>query len=124
MHAGRAFAGSSSMQREEQTSPEVFQRYKQKGKVPCRIILLSPMSKTSGQRQPKRMGANSKERSCGSLTRRTFLQAFLPRLPSDNQEENSSRSSLWLSRSCWRQVRSCCPSCWHSLANSLPHRTL
>src|SRR6266571_316103 len=119
MHPELGFAASSCKQREEHTSPEVFQRYKQKGKVPCRIIPLSPMSKTSGRRQAKRTVANSQERSCGSLTRRNFPQAFLPRLPPrKNQEENSSRSSPWLSRFCWRRVRSCCPSCWLSLANS------
>jgi hypothetical protein len=103
MHPEKAFAASSCKQREEHTSPEVFQRYKQKGKVPCRIIPLSQMSKTSGRRQPKRTVANSKERSCGSLTRRTFPQAFLPRPPpSDHQGESSSRLSPWSSRFCWR----------------------
>src|SRR2546425_1692596 len=104
-HPERAVAASSCKQREEQTPPEVFLRYKQKGKVPCRIIPLSQMSKISGRRQAKRTVANSKERSCGSLPRRTFPQAFLSRLPPrKNQEENSSRSSPWLSRFCWRRV--------------------
>src|SRR5258708_17269538 len=94
------------------------------GKVPCRMIPLSQMSKTSGRRQPKRTVANSKERNRGSHTRRNFLQAFLSRIPpGDNQDENSSCSSPWLSRSWWRRVRSSCPSCWHSLPCSPPHLT-